>query len=258
MPEGDTIYRAAHTLRQVLAGKEILSARSDVLDAASLVGRTVSAVEPHGKHMLIHFDDGRALHTHMRMTGSWHIYRPGESWQKDARGARVVLATHDWLAVCFHAPVVRLVDSGQAKRVAMRLGPDVLADGFDPVAAARSLRSMNHRPIGEAVMRQTRVAGIGNVYKSELLFIARISPFTPVAEVPDEALVALMDSARRLMTANLTTNKRVTRGGSSRVWVYRRQGSPCFECGTLIRMRRQGEDGRSTYFCPKCQPRATR
>lgn len=260
MPEGDTIFRAAQTLGKAIGGKVVLRARSPLpaLKDAALEGRRIERVEAHGKNLLIHFDDGRSLLTHMRMTGSWHIYRPGERWQKPERAARVVLETHDFVAVCFNAPVVELLREGGARvhPVLPNLGPDVLKDDFDITEAGRRLRERGATPIGEAILNQRLLAGVGNVYKSEVLFLCRVDPFAPVASLSDEELSRILDEVRELMKQNLDGRPRTTRRAlqGPRLWVYGRSGRQCLVCGAMIRMRRQGLAGRSTYWCPTCQP----
>ena len=259
MPEGDTIHRAARTLDRVLGGKTLASVESPLapISSAGLEGLSVSKVEARGKNLLVHFDDGRVLHTHMRMTGSWHVYRPGERWQRPRRAARVVLATSDFVTVCFDAPVVRLLRSGAAARdpKLTKLGPDVLSPGFDRAEARRRLQALGDVEIGDALLRQSAVAGIGNVYKSETLFLCRQDPFALVPNLSDRALNILLDTARRLMSASLRAGPRATRPTLTRerTWVYGRSGRPCRRCRMAIRMRRQGADGRSTYWCPACQ-----
>jgi endonuclease-8 len=260
MPEGDTIWRAAKTLHRALAGRTVLAAHSPSPSVArgNLAGQSIRAVDALGKNLLIRFDDGRALYTHMRMTGSWHVYRPGEPWQRPERQARVVLETDRFVAVCFNAPVVELLTPGALRRhpVLSRLGPDLLSEDFDAGEARRGLRRLAEVPIGEALLAQGALAGIGNVYKSETLFLCGEDPFRRVRELSDAALDRLVAKARLLMSANLSGKPRATRRGlgGQRTWVYRRQGRPCLRCGTPIRMRRQGTDARSTYWCPSCQP----
>lgn len=272
MPEGDTIFRTAEVLRAALAGKVVTALRSPLpaLAEAGLPGRRVTAVEPRGKHLLIRFDDGRVLHTHMRMTGSWHVYRPAERWRKPERQARVAIevegrpgeagaAGESLVAVCFNAPVVQLLTArGAARdRTLATLGPDLLAPDFDPVAARQGLRRHDDRPIGEALMAQQALAGIGNIYKSETLFLCGLNPFAPVAALSDADLDALVAKARALLSANLSGAPRRTvplGRGAGRLWVYGRGGEPCRRCGAAVRMRRQGEAARSTYWCPSCQP----
>lgn len=259
MPEGDTIHRAASTLHRALAGKTVTAFRSPLpaLATADLAGRRIAAVEAHGKNLMIRFDDGRVLHTHMMMTGSWHIYRPGEPWKKPARRARALLETEDFVAVCFNAPFVELLSSRQRDRhpALSRLGPDILKKDFDAEDACRRLRERGDTPIGEALIMQRLLAGVGNIYKSESLFLCGQDPFQPVAGISDAALERLIGKARELMAANLDGVSRETRRAldGGRYWVYRRSGRPCRRCGTRIQMRRQGAAQRSTYWCPQCQ-----
>lgn len=260
MPEGDTIFRAAGNLRRALVGHAVTRAAGSAADVTAarptLVGSRIDDVRAAGKHLLVRFDDGRTLRTHMRMTGSWHLYRPGEPWRKPERGARVVLETAERVAVCFHAPEVELLPPGAEARSAVgRLGPDLLADDTDPADIAARWGSRADLPIGVAVMRQQLAAGIGNVYKSETLFLCGIDPFRRVGDLGEDALLRIARTARRLMRANLDGRApRTTRPGpGGRLWVYGRSGRRCYRCGTVIRMRRQGEDGRSTYFCGTCQ-----
>ena len=259
MPEGDTIFRTARTLSRVLDGKTLTAVESPLprIAGAGLEGRRVQRVEARGKNLLVEFDDGRVLHTHMRMTGSWHVYRPGERWQKPRRQARVVLVTEDFVTVCFGAPLVRLLAPAELSRDAQLsgLGPDILAPDFDLHEAGRRLRTLGEFEIGEAVMRQSAVAGIGNVYKSETLFLCRIDPFALVATLADRTLGSILTKARALMTANLRGGARTTRPSLTRerTWVYGRSGRPCRRCGSPVRMRRQGADARFTYWCTACQ-----
>ena len=264
MPEGDTIFRAAATLQKAIGGREITGFRSPRpgLAAADLAGRRVERVEARGKNLLVLLDDGRALLSHMRMTGSWHIYRPGERWRKPERQARAVLETKDFVAVCFNAPVVELLTQRQlaCHPGVARLGPDVLGEHFDPAEARRRLRERNDAAIGEALIIQRALAGIGNIYKSETLFLCGADPFRPVAAFTDEELDGIVATARELMSANLEGAARTTRRAldGGRYWVYGRSGSPCRRCGTRVRMRRQGLAGRSTYWCPSCQANVRR
>ncbi|MCK6551553.1 Fpg/Nei family DNA glycosylase [Myxococcota bacterium] len=261
MPEGDTILRTARTLSRAIGGQVVTRFESTVpgVAGARLTGQRVERVDAAGKNLLITFEDGRVLRTHMMMTGAWHIYRPGERWRKSPGAARVVIEAGDWLAVCFAAPVVELVrEGGLASHAPLStLGPDVLADGFDVTAAAQRIAGAGQRPIGEVLLDQTVIAGVGNVYKSECLFLGGIHPRTPAAAIPIETLVELVDRTARLMRANLTTSARRTRGLDStsreRLWVYRRRGEPCARCATPVDVVHQGEARRSTYYCPRCQ-----
>jgi len=263
MPEGDTILRTARTLSRVLGGEVLTAARSSVpeVERARLSGRRVARVEARGKNLLIHFDDGRALYTHMRMTGSWHVYRHGERWQKPERLARVVLETAAFVTVVFSAPVVEILSPRELARHPSleRLGPDVLSPDFDLDEACRRMRNVPGETLAEALLRQSAVAGIGNIYKSETLFVCRADPFAPVSATDDRTLRSLLAKARDLMSRNLGSGPRRTRSdlAGERHWVYGRRGRPCRRCGHAIRMRRQGAGLRSTYWCPDCQAPAT-
>ncbi|GAC1695711.1 MAG: Fpg/Nei family DNA glycosylase [Candidatus Limnocylindrales bacterium] len=268
MPEGDTIYRAATMLRRALAGRTVSGFRSDVpqvalaADRAPIVGRVVSAVEARGKHLFIRFGDQPAdpvLRSHLGMQGSWHIYRPGESWQRPAEQARVVIETDRYVTPCFNAPTMELRTARElaADPQLAALGPDAITDAFDAAEAVRRLRARPDLAIGVAILDQRALAGIGNVFKSELLFIRRLSPFQRVAALDDAQLQALVEEAHRQLVANRGGGVRVTRPGAPRhetLWVYGRAGRPCRVCETIIRLRRQGDGGRTTYFCPVCQP----
>lgn len=259
MPEGDTIFRTAVTLRRVLEGCRIvdaLSQRPDI-DAASLVDRRVVSVESRGKHLLLHLDDQRCLHSHMGMTGSWHVYGLQDPWKKPQRFARLVLRTENHVAVCFTPKVLELLsrDGLRRHRWLSRLGPDLLSGQFEDRAALRRLRVHNSTPLGEALLNQSVLSGIGNVYKSELLFRQRQNPFAPVGDFSDEQLLRLLADAAELLRRNSGGGMRTTRFRTNgpKLWVYDRAGAACLECGTTIAMRRQGDLGRSTYYCPHCQ-----
>lgn len=259
MPEGDTIFRAARSLSTVLTGRTVISASAPRggLDASALVGREILGCEPHGKVLNVRFAGGLVLRTHMKMTGSWHVYPRGRPWRSSIGLANVVLDVGEHVAVLFHAPTCVLErERSEAHREAMAmLGPDVLAADFDEDAALANLRDRAEMPIGEALLDQGALAGIGNIYKSETLFAERANPFAPVAAYDDEKLRAIVRTARRLMKRNLDNVSRVTTAGNApgRVWVYRRQRKACARCGRPIAMRRQGPQARSTYFCPRCQ-----
>ncbi len=258
MPEGDTIHRAAVTLRARLGGKKIIGWSSPLpqLARANLVGRTIVKVEAFGKNLFMVLDDGRSIHSHMRMKGSWHVYPRSERRRALAPTARATIEVEDCVAICFSAPIVRVLSGAEAARAVEALGPDLLATDFDLGAATERLLAQGARPIGEVVMDQEVVAGIGNIYKSECLYVARINPFVSAWLLGKDKTRELLALARRLMQRNLSpgTPMRTTRiGGSSRVWVYKRSGEPCFTCGAKIRMKRQGAMNRSTYYCPSCQ-----
>ena len=266
MPEGDTIFRTADVLRAALAGRRITAARARpqpglrrVPDLSRLVGSSVVSVEPRGKHLLIGFDNGLTLRSHMRMSGSWHRYRPGEPWRRPAHQASAVLETAESVAVAFNAPVVELLTDADVRRSRplTELGPDLLGKAFDADEALRRLRARNGEELGNALLDQRAVAGIGNVVKSEVCFIERLDPWASVGAVPDEALRAALSTARRVLQANTRGGARNTTGSPVRgqgLWVYGRAGRPCRRCGTRIEVRRQGDLARLTYWCPRCQP----
>jgi endonuclease-8 len=268
MPEGDTIHRSADVLRRHLLGGTVLEAWSQSRPGLARVprlsrveGRRVESVEARGKHLLIGFSDGLWLRTHLRMRGSWHRYRAGESWRLPESRASAMLRTESAVAVCFDAPEVELLTATELARqpALSALGPDLVGatfDADDADDAVRRLLAASSTPLGEALLNQRAVAGIGNVYKSEVCFLERLDPWSPVGAVDRAALRAALLTARRLLRANLRGETRVTTGvgapGRS-LWVYGRAGRPCRRCGTLIVGRRQGEQARMTYWCPRCQ-----
>ncbi|NJK88696.1 MAG: Fpg/Nei family DNA glycosylase [Myxococcales bacterium] len=259
MPEGDTIHRTASRLREVMASKEILVAESTrpEVQLDSVVGARVRDVEARGKNLLLHFDNGCVLYSHMRMTGSWHVYRRGEKWQRPYQQLDVRLDNDAWSALCFNAPVVELLSDFSFRQhpVLRRLGPDLLAESPDFDEILRRARQRNDRTLGELVMAQDVACGIGNVYKSETLFLEGLSPFSPVSSIDDGRLVAFFRRARSLMKRNLRGEPRTTRtSGGGRLWVYGRANEACHRCGSKILMKRQGEAARSSYWCPSCQP----
>jgi len=260
MPEGDTIYRTAAQLRRVLEGRTVSAARGrwEVEDAATLAERRCDSIETRGKHLLMHFDDQRVLHSHMGMTGSWHIYRRGEPWRKSQKAAAIVLDLEDFVVVCFSPKLLELVSSVQLKgnNYLRRLGPDLLGSSLDRDEIVARFRTQDRVSIGQAVMNQTVVCGIGNVYKSEVLFLETIHPLTPVRDLTDHQIWSLVERSEQLMRRNLEGYPRRTRFlPGEKLWVYDRSGDPCLKCGTRVEMIRQGDLGRSTYFCPECQTR---
>jgi endonuclease-8 len=264
VPEGDTIFQTAAALRPLLVGRQIIAAhaRAPGPQIQRVVGTQVIGVEPHGKHMLIRFDNGLTLHTHLRMGGTWHRYAPGEPWKIAAWKARVVLEVPEHVGVCFNAPVAELMqDRAVGLHPAMvALGPDLLGESFSIDEAFAGLRIRAEVEIAEALADQRVMAGIGNVFKSEVLFVESVNPWTHVSALSDDQLRALIATARRLLRENVNPSQphRVTTRGdpSARgsLWVYGRPNKPCRRCGRPIRVRRQGPLNRPTYWCPQCQP----
>ncbi|MEO2036687.1 MAG: DNA-formamidopyrimidine glycosylase family protein [Planctomycetaceae bacterium] len=259
MPEGDTIYRAAQRLHRVLIGRTIQSVEgSDIIPlAGSLLGSVVKDIESRGKHLLIHFSHSQVLHSHLGMSGSWQIYRKGENWRKPKWQAALMLVTADHCVVCFQPKCIELVSDLELRRNAwlQHLGPDLLGESTPPEVIVARFRTQNGVSIGEALLNQTVVSGIGNVYKSEVLFLEQLDPQVHVSALTDEQIASLVSTATRLLRRNLTAEKRRTRFRATgpAVWVYGRNGEPCLKCGSTVRMVRQGNMARSTYYCPGCQ-----
>ena len=256
MPEGDTLHRTAARLRPALVGAELRRFEAPrLVGPRPALGRPIRSVRAVGKHLLIGFDDGVVLQTHLRMTGSWHLYAPGERWRKPAHLARVVVEVDGATAVCFSAPVVRthLGEQGVAGAVG-HLGPDLCEPDADLDAVLRRMATIPEpgTAIADVLLDQRVASGIGNVYKSEVLWACRLSPFTPIDAVDEDVRAELVATAARQLRANLTTTRRTTVSGG--LGVYGRARRPCRRCGTPIRVARQGDQARSTYWCPRCQP----
>jgi endonuclease-8 len=274
VPEGDTIFRSARALHQAFAGKTVThfetayASLASVNDQSPVSGRTIERIESRGKWLLIHFSGDLILVTHMLMSGSWHIYRVGERWKRARSHMRVVLATSDLQAVAFDVPVARFHTARTLERFAgvAGLGPDLLGKGFAIDEAAARLLDRGNEEIGNVLLNQRVLAGIGNVFKSEICFACRVNPFRRVATLPAQDIECLLATARRFLAANVAdgagdgivtdTGGRRTTGSSNpaaRLWVYRRAGSECRRCGAAILTRKQGPGARSTYWCPQCQ-----
>ena len=273
MPEGDTIYRAAQTLQRALGGEVVTGFRS-VYPAVTRVdidtpvsGRTIDAIRAVGKHLLITFSGDLILHTHMRMHGAWHLYRPLERWHRPSADMRIVIDTRRFVAVAFLVPVAAWLTAATLAQhpVIAALGPDLTDPAFDAADVVRRARTRTGQTIEDTLLDQRVVAGIGNVFKSEVLFEGGVHPFQPTTEVPDETLARLLVVAQRQMRMSImpaaaslspARGRRTTGRLDPResLWVYGRGGRPCRRCGTPIRSRQSGADARLTYWCPQCQP----
>jgi endonuclease VIII len=256
VPEGDTIHSAARRVGAALVGKPIVAIETPQPRHAMdrwperLDGRGVRAVDARGKHLFIRFDGDLTLHSHLRMTGLWGVYRRGERWRRSARRAWLVIRTEDHEVVEFDGPVLELMTDSRTRfdRRLATLGPDLLAVDFDERRYLASLRRDSPaRAVGDALLDQRLVSGIGNMWKAEGCFMAGVDPWRPLAEVSDDELLAVVRAVRPPMLASA--------GGARppRRWVYDRAGLPCRRCGTPIEARGQGDDNRTAYWCPACQ-----
>jgi endonuclease VIII len=259
MPEGDTLHSAAGRLREALVGRSIDAVESPHPRTASerlaerLRGRELISVDVHGKHLFLRFEGRLTLHSHLRMGGAWHVYRRGQRWRRSERRAWLVLRTVDHEVVQFDGPVLELRDDSKLRgepRI-RALGPDILAQDFDELEVVRRLRTNGAgRTVGEALLDQRNVAGIGNVWKSEALFTARVDPWRRIELLGDGEALGIVRAARSLMRDSLAGRQAPRRSGRN---VYRRAGRPCRSCATLIRAHGQGDDNRTTFWCPTCQ-----
>ena len=268
MPEGDTIHNAARRVGAALVGSEIRSIETPHPRHGKdrwperLSGRSVRAVDAHGKHLFLRFDGDLTLHSHLRMGGAWGVYRRGERWHRAARRAWLVIRTDEHEVVQFDGPVLELMTEGRTrfdKRLAA-LGPDLLHDGFDEREYLRRLRGDDQtRAIGDALLDQRTIAGIGNIWKSEGCFIAGIDPWRRLRDLSDDEALAIVRGIRPLMAKSAERGGRITtwdgdaRRNEWRTWVSERAGMPCRRCAATIRARGQGDDNRTTYWCPECQ-----
>lgn len=276
MPEGDTIFRSARSLGRALGGKTITGFRSTYPlltrfhDDTPLTGQTVEQVESRGKWLLMHFSGGGTLATHMLMSGSWHIYRPGEQWQKPRSAARIVIENAEYHAIGFNVPVAEM-HTAQTIARDRRFPPDandLLSGKFDADAALERALAFPDEEIGDVLLHQRVMAGVGNVFKSEVCFVAGIHPFARVGALTRAEVQRVIRVAQRQLGANVmedSSDMIVTWRGAGRrttnrsaptesLWVYGRNGDPCRKCGERIRKRIQGFDARVTFWCPACQP----
>jgi len=279
MPEGDTIYRTARALNKALAGKVVtafdtgLAKLASINDDTPVPGRTVLSVEARGKWCLIHFSGDLILVTHMLMSGTWHIYRIGEKWWMPKSRMRAVITCGDMQAVAFNVPIAEFHTARSLERCGQvpKLGPDILAENFTAQTGVEALRG--HRlahpeaEVGVTLLNQRVMAGLGNVYKSEVAFAAGVNPFRAMSTTTERELEIMADTSLKYMKANVldgsgdgivtySGNRRTTHSmnAGDRLWVYGRQGQECRRCGALVQRRLQGEAARPTYWCPECQP----
>lgn len=263
MPEGDTLHAAAARVGPALTGHRLVkvdgSHRTVAGGRRRLTGATVTEVVAIGKHLLIHTDRGWSVRTHLGMTGWWSIYRPGEPWRSSPGKARVVLSTDTAVAVCFAAPTVEIGPTDQIMSTVAHLGPDLVttAGPYPEVVTA----ALGHPgpTVADVLLDQRVASGVGNVYKSEILFLEHIHPWSPPATVGEDGFERLFRRAHRLLAANVRPGPRQTTGNRHRDlhWVYGRSDEPCRRCGTPIEEGRHGELQRLTTWCPSCQPMAT-
>ncbi|MBF4635360.1 Fpg/Nei family DNA glycosylase [Agreia pratensis] len=260
MPEGDTVYRTARHLDAALAGRTLLSSDFRVPRYAEidLSGSTIDSVVSIGKHLLTRVDTV-SIHSHLKMEGSWHLYRHGSRWKRPASTARLILTTDEWVAVGFDLGTIDVVDRDDESSVIGHLGPDVLAPDWGTASEAHAVALVEASPEKEihvALLDQRNLAGLGNVYANELCFLRGVLPSRPVSAVDVPPLVAL---AHRAILVNRDRTERSTTGdlrAGRQSWVYRRENQPCRRCGTRIRAGKLGADVlklRDVYWCPRCQ-----
>lgn len=259
MPEGDTVFRAAQLLDRALSGRVLTRTDFRVPQhaTADLSGSTVIRTVSRGKHLLTRTDHGLTLHTHLKMEGTWHVYRPGEKWRRAATQARVLLEAGEVTAVGFTLGIVELIETADEDQVVGHLGPDLLGPDWDEAEALRRLLADPDREVTAALLDQRNLAGIGNMYAAELCFTSGIHPTRPVRDVGE--LPRLVRRAKAMLELNKQRAIQSTTGDlrpRMRMWVYRRDRSPCRRCGTTIQVAMRGEPGRerATYWCPTCQP----
>ena len=279
MPEGDTIYRSAWAMQKAIGGQTVtrfetaLAKLARVDDDTPVAGRTVEKVESRGKWLLVYFSNDLILATHMLMSGSWHLYRTGERWRMPRSRMRIVLTTSEWQAVAFNVPIAEFYTAHSLSRSSQipKLGPDILSASFRVETGVERLtefaRSSPDTEIAVALLNQRMLAGLGNVYKSEVAFAVGVHPFRKMSTLTQREIERIVEVAHRYMKANVidgkgdgivtySGNRRTTHSTDreERLWVYGRQGQECRRCGMTIQMRRQGTQARSTYWCPECQP----
>ena len=276
MPEGDTIFRTARSMGRALTGKPVTVFRSTYPlltrsnDDTPIAGQFVERVEARGKWLLIHFSGGGTLITHMLMSGSWHIYRHGERWQQPRTNMRIVIENSDFVTVGFRVPVAEMHTAQSLMRDRRIPNPamDVLSPEFNAEEAIRRVAVHGNEEIADVLLHQEVLAGVGNVFKSEICFVTGLNPFCRVSALTQEQVRAAIAAAQKLVGANVLVDSGdtiVTYGGRQRrtthesdpsasLWVYGRNGEPCRKCGERVRRRIQGPDARVTFWCQRCQP----
>jgi endonuclease-8 len=276
MPEGDTIFRTARSMGRALTGKPVtvFSSTYPLLtrfnDDTPIAGQLVERVEARGKWLLIHFSGGGTLITHMLMSGSWHIYRHGERWQQPRTNMRIVIENSDFVTVGFRVPVAEMHTALSLMRDRRIPNPtmDVLSPEFNADDATRRVVAHGNEEIADVLLHQEVLAGVGNVFKSEICFVTGINPFCRVSALTQDQVQASIAAAQKLVGANVLVDSGdtiVTYGGrhrrtthesdpSASLWVYGRNGEPCRKCGERVRRRIQGPDARVTFWCQRCQP----
>jgi len=260
MPEGDTVWLTAKRLNDGLAGQEVtvFDLRVPALATSDLRGELVCEVVARGKHIMTRFGNDLTLHSHLRMDGSWYLVRAGQRPRhRPEHMIRALIGNRDWLATGYRVHDLKIVRTADEHVLVGHLGPDVLGPDWDPEEAARRLATQPGRPIGEALLDQANLAGIGNMYKAEILYVQKVNPWTPVRDVAD--LPGMLRTSYRLLRMNRDHPEQSTTGSTVRGrehWVYLRHGQPCRACGTPIRAAEQDEQPRQriTYWCPTCQP----
>ncbi len=263
MPEGDTVFLTGRRLDEALGGSVLVRAelRHPSLVHAELTGRTVLGTGTVGKHLLTRFSGDLTLHSHLKMDGAWHLYRPGDRWRDRSHDIRVVLGTERWTAVGYRLHDLTLLPTDRESELVGHLGPDLMSDDWDADMAAeatRRLAAQGDRELGTAIVDQRVVAGVGNLYKAEVCFLLGVTPWTPVADVPPETLSKAVALSHKLLRRNAWHPEQSTTGELARGrqhWVYARTKRPCLRCGTPIRTGEQGGwvPARYTWFCPRCQ-----
>jgi len=259
VPEGDSVYLAATRLNTALAGRELTTTDFRVPRYATLdlSRRRLEDVVARGKHIFMRVEGGTTIHTHFKMEGEWHLYRPKERWHGPGWQVRLVLETDEWVAVGFRLGVVDVVATASETDLVGHLGPDLLGDDWDADKALENLRSRPEVPLGAALLDQSLMAGLGNIYKSEICYLSGVHPWVRVGDVAD--LANVIDLSKRTIEANRATGMQITTGDDRpgrRHWVYGRKGEPCRRCGTPIEKKEEvvGTRDRVTYWCPSCQP----